>query len=85
MRQLPNTWIVGAKRAVHHGFAVYKVGPLNRPMDKLSKTYASADAAVKAAEKLGVGYAAFRTYKCDSKETPFEMIRRQDLPVTVEP
>ena len=85
MRQLPNAWMVGAKRAVHRGFAVYKVGPLNKPMDKLSKTYASADAAVKAAEKLGVGYAAFRTCKCDSDETPLEMIRRQDLPVTVEP
>lgn len=85
MRQLPNTWMVGAKRAVHRGFAVYKVGPLNRPADELSQTYASAEAAVKAAEKLGVGYAAFRTYACDSDETPLEMIRGQDLPVTVEP
>ena len=85
MRQLPNTWMVGTKRAVHHGFVVYKVGPLNRPIDKLSKTYESADAAVKAAEKFGVGYAAFRTYKRDSDETPLEIIRRQDLPVTVEP
>lgn len=85
MRQLPNTWMVGTKRAVHQGFAVYKVGPLNRPMDKLSQTYASAEEAVKAAEKFGVGYAAFRTYKCVSDETPFEMIRGQDLPVTVGP
>lgn len=85
MRQLPNTWMVGAKRALHQGFAVYKVGPHNRPMDKVSQTHVSAVEAVKAAEKCGVGYAAFRTYKCDSNETPLEMIRGQDLPVTVEP
>jgi len=85
MRQLPNTWMVGAKRAVHRGFSVYKVGLLNRPTDKLSQTYASAEDAVEAAEKAGASYAAFRTYKFDSDETPLEMIRRQDLPVTVEP
>ncbi|WLA81960.1 hypothetical protein [Bradyrhizobium elkanii] len=54
-------------------------------MDKLSRTYASAEEAVKAAEEFGVGHAAFRTYKSDSDEIPFEMIRGQDLPVTVEP
>lgn len=85
MRQLPNTWMVGPKRALHLGFAVYKIGPFNRPMDKRSDTYASADAAVKAAEKLGAGNEAFRTYKCNSDQIPLEMIRRQDLPVIVEP
>lgn len=76
--------MVGAKRAVHSGFAVYKVGLSNRPMDKVSM-YASADAACEAAENLGVGYAAFRTYTCGSQEIPREIIRREDLPVTIGP
>lgn len=82
--ELPHTWLVGNDRAVHDGFAVFKMGKLSKPMDLVGAVGESAREAVERAEKLGAGYAAFRVFRSTKiGGQPKEMIQRENLPVRV--
>ncbi len=82
--QLRNAWSLDSGTCIHVGFAAHKtIGEFNKPMEQVGKIHVSAEAAVAAAERLGEGYAAFRVYKYKKKTEPKELIRREDLPVSV--
>ena len=84
--KIPHTWLVGNDRAVHEGFAVFKTGKLNEPLDLIGPIGESAAKAVERAEKLASGYSAFRVYKsARTGNQPKEMIQRNNLPVEVIP
>jgi hypothetical protein len=71
---------------VMSGFCVHKIiGKFNRPVDEVGRLYESAVAAIKAAERLGDGYAAFRVVKVGSSLQPKELIHRSDLPIFITP
>ncbi len=81
-----NTWLVGGDRMTHEGFAVFKLGKLNKPTDLVGAVGESAQKAVERAEELGDGYAAFRVFKsANIGHQPKEMIQRQNLPLYVGP
>ncbi|WP_314959013.1 hypothetical protein [Bradyrhizobium cosmicum] len=82
--EIPHTWLIGNDRAIHEGFAVFKMGKLSRPMDLVGAICESARDAIERAEKLGDGYAAFRVFKSAKiGGQPKEMIQRGNLPVSV--
>jgi hypothetical protein len=84
VRQLINTWTTGKVRSIHEGFRVHRIiGKSNRPGDEVGRVYESAETAIETAERLGEGYAAFRVAKVGSSLEPKELIRRSDLPITV--
>ena len=81
---IPHTWLVGNDRALHDGFAVFKIGKLSKPMDLVGPVGESARDAVERAEKLGDGYAAFRVFRLMKLGgQPKELIQRENLPVRV--
>jgi hypothetical protein len=84
-KKLPYTWTVGKDRHTHAGFAVYTIAKFNSPRDQVSGPHEDAAKAVEAAERLGEGYAAFRLVNSNSGTHPFELISREDLPISVDP
>jgi hypothetical protein len=83
-KKLLYTWIVGADRHTHAGFAIYTIGKLNSPGKNISEPYDEAEKAVESAELLGEGYAVFRIVESNSGIHPRELIEREDLPVSVD-
>jgi hypothetical protein len=84
--KIPHTWLVGNDRMIHEGFAVFKLGALNKPMEIVGPINESAEKVVERAEKLGDGHAAFRVFKSTKfVRQPKEMIQRLDLPLYLGP
>jgi hypothetical protein len=73
---------LGKVQLVHVGFAAHKVIGIGKPMERAGLLRDSAEQAIKDAEALGPGHAAFRIMETEEGETgPSEQVNRADLPV----
>lgn len=82
--KLQYAWEIGNDRSIHAGFAVCKLGKLNKPMEMVSGIFESAEKAFESASRLGAGFAAFRIVRTRKSNHPYEKISESDLPIHIE-